>query len=641
MQKRTITAAALAATTVLTSALATSTSASAAPASKAVPNTKPAWTAKTKPLGHAASSSSVSARVYLAPKGGTDALKKEALAVSTPGNAQYRKFLTSAQYAKKYGTSASTVKSVESYLKSAGLKVTGVGASNRYVTVSGTVAAAKKAFGTTIDTYKHNGETVHAPSGSVVLPASIASAVSTVTGLDTTTKTMAPASKQQAQPAGFRNAAPCSTYYGQIAAKYQADYKTPLPAFNGKTLSYAPCGYTGPQFRSAYEGNTTLDGSGVTVAIVDAYASPSIAKDANTYATNHGDGAYAGGQLVQTKASKFVHGGNGPKGCGATGWYGEETLDVEAVHAMAPGANIHYYGAASCYDDDFLDTLAQTVDDDAAQLISNSWGEAAEAESADAIAAYEQVFMQGAVQGQSFLFSSGDDGDELANTGIKQSDLPTSDPYVTSVGGTSTGIGADGSISFQTGWGTDKYSLSSDGKSWTAAGYLYGAGGGTSTLFNQPAYQKGTTKSAYRQNPDVAMDADPNTGMLVGETQTFSDGTYYDEYRIGGTSLASPLFAGITALTLQHTGSGLGLLNPVIYANQKDFTDVLPASSSKKTPAGDVRVDFANSENADGGLLYSVRTFDNDSSLPTTKGYDTVTGVGTPNSGWTTLSTSS
>ena len=202
-----------------------------------------------------------------------------------------------------------------------------------------------------------------------------------------------------------------------------------------------------------------------------------------------------------------------------------------------------------------------------ATVVSNSWGDLEEAESADNIAAYEQVFMQGAMQGISFMFSSGDNGDEVAHSGIKQADYPTSDPYVTSVGGTSTAIGADGSLSYETGWGTQKFNLSSDGASWTPAGFLYGAGGGASSLFNQPAYQAGVAPGPYRTIPDVALDADPNTGMLIGETQTFPEGAAYGEFRIGGTSLASPLFAGMTALSLQHSGSAVGLLNPVIYQN--------------------------------------------------------------------------
>jgi subtilase family serine protease len=630
MHKRSITAAAITATTVLASAL-TATAASATPSTKSVPNTKPTWVAHATHLGHAGNSARVNARVYLSPRGGLAAVKQAANAMATPGSASYHKFLTAAQYRARFGTTDATVRSVSSYLRSAGLTVTGVGASNRYVTIKGTVAAAEKAFGAQIERYRHDGKNVQAPSSTLKVPTGLASSVLTVTGLDTSPRKVAPASKQQAPappPGGFRNARPCSIYYGQIKAKFKADFTTPLPTFNGKTLSYAPCGYTGPQFRAAYEGRTELDGSGVTVAITDAYAAPTIASDANTYANNNGDGSYLPGQLTQTVPSAFTHGDL----CGPSGWYGEETLDVEAVHAMAPGANIHYYASASCFDSDFLDTLGRVVTDDTAQLVSNSWGDVEEAESAENVAAYEAVFLQGAVEGISFMFSSGDNGDELANTGIKQADYPTSDPYVTSVGGTSTAIGPDGSIMFQTGWGTEKYSLSPDGQSWNVAvPFLYGAGGGSSALFNRPAYQNGFATGAARQDPDVAMDADPNTGMLIGETQTFPDGVYYDQYRIGGTSLASPLFAGMTALSLQRAGHGVGLLNPVIYANATTaFTDV----KGDPPEAGDVRVDYANGVDGSNGLLYSVRTFNQDSSLKTKKGYDLVTGVGTPSHAW-------
>jgi subtilase family serine protease len=627
MQKRSITAATITATTVLATALATASTATAAPSPKAVPHTAPTWTAHATHLGAAGASTKVSARVYLAPRGGLAAVKQVATAVSTPGSASYHKFLTAAQYQARFGPTAATVRSVSSYLRSAGLTVTTVGAGNRYVAVKGNVKAAEKAFGTQIERYRHRGKNVQAPASTLTVPASLASSVLTVSGLDTTPKATKPASKQAAPPpAGFRNARPCSLYYGQVKATYQADFHTKLPQFNGQTLAYAPCGYTGPQFRAAYEGSTTLDGSGVTVAITDAYAAPTIAKDATTYAANHGDGSYAPGQLVQTTPAKFTH----QAACDPSGWYGEETLDVEAVHAMAPGAKIHYYASASCFDSDFLDTLGQVVDDQDAQLVSNSWGDIEANESADNVAAYEAVFLQGATEGISFMFSSGDNGDELANTGIKQADYPTSDPYVTSVGGTSTAIGANGSITFETGWGTEKYSLSADGKSWNDVGFLYGAGGGSSALFNAPSYQAGVTGSPYRQDPDVGMDADPNTGMLIGETQTFTDGVRYDEYRIGGTSLASPLFAGMTALSLQHAGNAAGLLNPTIYASKQAFTDV----KGNPPQAGDVRVDFVNGENANDGLLYSVRTFDQDSSLKTTPGYDLTTGVGSPNPKW-------
>jgi subtilase family serine protease len=599
-------------------------SAQAASGRKQIAHTLPAWLVHAKHLGQASPGAPVNARVYLTPSGGMAQLRQFALAVSTPGSTQYRHFLTPSQYYQRFGTTGSTVAAVKSWLTGSGLRVTSVERHNRYVEVAGNVAAAEAAFGVTINRYRHNGLNVQAPSSSLSAPAGVAGAVLAVSGLDTTPSIVRPASPPKPPEPGFRNAPPCSSYYGQKIA-------SGLPAFNGKSLPYAPCGYVGTQFRSAYEGRTTLNGSGVTVAITDAFASPNIASDASTYASRNGDAAYARGQLTQVLPGSFAHQGV----CGGNGWYGEETLDVEAVHAMAQGANIRYYGAASCYDDAFLDTFAKINDEDVAQLVTNSWGGLEQGETATTLDAYKQAFLQGAAEGISYMFSSGDDGDDLAATGTKQTEYPVSDPLVTAVGGTATAIDRHGSLAWQTAWGTEKYSLSSDGTSWNLLGFLYGAGGGESSLFPQPDYQAGITPEGARGVPDVAMDADPTTGMLVGETQTFPDGVYYDQYRIGGTSLASPLFAGMTALALQHAGGrGVGLLNPTIYANASSgaFTDV----TGPGRDAGNVRVDYANGLDASGGLLYSVRTFDKDSSLDVGPGWDDVTGLGSPNSGWLT-----
>jgi subtilase family serine protease len=611
----------------------TSLPSSAAPTRRAVPRSTPTWVAKTKAVSRVSDKSDVAFRVYLAPNGGVDALKADVAAVSDPASSSYRHFLTAAKYHASYDATDATVSRVTRWLKANHLKVTGVEKNHRYLTVTGTAARTQSAFSTTLNRYRRQGRMVQANATPLKVPAAVAPLILTVSGLDTTPRLM----KHHAAPPspGFVNARPCSISYGAVKASRQADFKTPLPKFKGKVLPYAVCGYTGRQLRSAYEGTaaTSLDGAGVTVAITDAYASPTIAADAQQYAETHGDSSYTAGQLKQVVAKKFTN----EDACGPSDWYGEETLDVEAVHAMAPAANIRYYGAASCFDDDLLKTLSTVVDQNKAQLVSNSWGDTEANAPSDTVAAYEDVFLQGAMQGISFMFSSGDNGDELENTGIKQADYPTSDPFVTSVGGTSDAIDADGKFQFQTGWGTQRYSLAADGKSWVTPTFLYGAGGGSSALFNQPAYQRGVVKGALastRAVPDVGLDADPTTGMLVGQTQTFPDGVRYGEYRIGGTSLASPLFAGMTALLLQHAGGRLGALNPVIYAQagSKTFTDV------KGTPAdaGNVRVDYVNSLNADEGLRYTVRTFNQDSSLPVAAGWDPVTGIGSPNSGWVT-----
>ncbi|HEU5478009.1 MAG TPA: S53 family peptidase [Gaiellaceae bacterium] len=603
-------------------------SAQAASGRQAIPNTAPAWQAHAKNLGHAAPGAPVDARVYLTPNGGMARLQQFALAVSTPGSAQYRHFLTPTQYFQRFGTTAGTVSAVSSWLKGAGLHVTSVEQHNRYLEVTGKVAAAEAAFGVQIDRYSHDGMTVQAPAAALSAPASVAGAVLAVSGIDTTPSIVRPATQKPAPPEpGFRNAPPCSSYYGEKLA-------TTLPQFNGHTLPYAPCGYIGSQFRSAYEGGSALDGTGVTVAITDAYASPTIVSDAATYASRNGDSAYTPGQFSQSLPKTFTRVNYGPRQCGASGWYGEETLDVEAVHAMAQGAKIRYYASASCYDSDFLDTFARINDEDSAQIVTNSWGDIESAEKPTTTAAYEQAFLQGAAEGISYMFSSGDNGDEVANTGILQADYPTSDPYVTAVGGTSTAIDASGALAWETGWGTLKYGLSADGTGWDPLGFLYGAGGGESTLFAQPAYQSGITPAGARGVPDVALDADPNTGMLVGETQTFPEGVSYDQYRVGGTSLASPLFAGMTALAFQHAGGGVGLLNPTIYANATSgaFTDV----AGTPPDAGNVRADYVNGVDSADGIVYSVRTFNQDSSLTVGPGWDDVTGLGSPNPGWLT-----
>src|SRR5439155_26639648 len=137
-----------------------------------------------------------------------------------------------------------------------------------------------------------------------------------------------------------------------------------------------------------------------------------------------------------------------------------------------------------------------------------------------------------------------------------------------------------------------------------------------------------------RAVPDVGLDGDPNTGMLIGETQSFPDGTYYDVFRIGGTSLSSPLFAGMQADATEAAGGRLGFANPAIYQLARDggaaYNDVLPNRGAV------VRNDFADNIDGKNGFRYSVRTFDDDSSLWTAEGWDPVTGIGTPNATYIT-----
>lgn len=120
---------------------------------------------------------------------------------------------------------------------------------------------------------------------------------------------------------------------------------------------------------------------------------------------------------------------------------------------------------------------------------------------------------------------------------------------------------------------------------------------------------------------------DPQTGYLVGQTQAFPDGNYYDEYRLGGTSLSSPIVAGLMALADQAAGQPHGFANPLFYANPGAFYDVL----SVKTAVA--RRSYVNNVDDTNGTVDRLRTFDDYSGSPTqhtNPGWDNVTGLGVP-----------
>ena len=604
----------------------------AAPAGRSKLNgNRPAWAKSAERTGDVPAGQQLDVTVYLKWRNAAD-LDSFAAAVSNPRSAHYGQYLTPADCRARFSPSQADVDSVSSWLESQGLKVTGTPENRHWIDARGTAAEVSQAFGTTLGMYKYRGGQHRAPDSEPSMPSSLAGQVTAIVGLedgDFVTPSAAP-------PAAFVNAGPCSRYW---AAKPATD----KPKAFGKTQPYAPCGYDPAQLRGAYGTNAAVasgtDGSGQTVAIVDAYAAPTIEQDTNTYSSRHGLPQV---KLSQVWANPNLDNANGTPLCGgAAGWYGEETLDVEAVHAMAPGATIVYSGAASCFNNDMLAAVTRILDGGLAQIVSNSYGNTGEGVSAQEAQAEDDVYKQAAAQGVGMYFSSGDNGDEAARLGHPEADFPATDPWVTAVGGTSLAVGQSKDYLFETGWGTGKSSLVNG--AWSPAppgAFLYGAGGGTSKLFAQPAYQSGVVPSslsssggsAMRVVPDVAADGDPNTGMLIGETQTFSKRTEaYGEYRIGGTSLASPLFAGIMALADQAAGFHHGFANPALYAGYgtSAFRDVRPSNGKLAV----VRNDYANSVDASAGIVTSLRSLDHDSSLATAAGYDNVTGIGTPNGG--------
>jgi subtilase family serine protease len=656
--------AAIAAGALTLGSLATATAAQAANPRRAIAGSHPTWAVSAKRLSSkAVTSGSVNAKVYLAPSHQAE-LSSDVAAVSDPTSKTYRHFMSASAVRTEFAPSAAEVASVKSWLTSAGLSVTKVNAkypAGAYIGVRGSVSAAAKAFGVTFGTYRGpGGQSDRAPDQAATAPSSVASSVIAVSGLDTAKSAIKPA----LPPPGpnYWVAKPCSTYYGQKIA-------TNKPKAYGKYQPWNNCGYTPNQVRSAYGVTASGEtGKGQTVAIVDAYASPTIKADANQFATVVGDQPFAAGQFKQYKVSPYTLAGANE--CDAAGWYGEETLDVESVHGMAPDANVRYVGAASCQDSDLANADATIVDGDLASIVSNSYGEPASY--ATIQPTWDLIFQVGALEGIGFFYSSGDSGyegpGEDSISPADQVDYPTSSPYVTSVGGTSLAISKTNSYEWETSWGTLLDPLihtKNGGKKWQytppgkyPSGYDGSSGGGVSTEYSQPSYQAGvvptslatklpngtTSSTPMRVVPDVSALADPSTGILVGQTTLQPNGKTYafSLSRIGGTSVSSPTFAGIEADAQQAVGGPLGFANPAIYYLDTHFpygTTSAAYNDVTDHPLGagylaQVRNNYTNPATKQGPLLTYLRTLGIDGegadALPAVKGYDDSTGVGSP-----------
>ena len=594
----------------------------------------PTWATAANDDGTPPADTTEEGEIYLGLRNPNGAAKL-AVDVSTPGNKDYRHWLSPEGWIAQFSPTKATYNAAVSYLKSQGLTITGTPESRLYIVFRGTAAQLGDAFGTKIHSYSHHGHRLLAPSSAPSLPTSIGASVSGVSidqsRLQTRPNDVSPNPTPSSTPAagpGLVNTV-CSSYWGENTATLPTAYgRTVFPTEN--------CGYVPSQLRAIYGLGTAatagIDGAGQTVAIIDAYASPSIESDVNAYSAQNGEPGFSAGQFTQIvpSPSQFVD----TAACAEpSGWQTEETIDVESAHAIAPKANVLYVGGDNCGGG--LDLAMSTIlDNHLANIVSNSYGNVGEDVPADVIAGEENIQMQAAAEGIGLYFSSGDNGDEVANLGYASPDFPGSSPYVTSVGGTAVGVDQNNKVSFETGWGDvlDKIVQNPDGSlaySEPTPGSLLGggAGGGVSAVNKEPAYQKtvvpGSLARGKRVSPDVAALADPYTGFSIGLSPITDDSTLatgaFENQTWGGTSLASPITAAEMALAQQVTHQTIGFANPTLYAFSKvgGLRDVLPTAA----PLG-VAYTGATSHNS------YLLTLDHDTSLSTTKGYDDVTGLG-------------
>ncbi len=628
-------------------------------------------------------------------------LKNLIVEQSNPRSVHYGEYLTPEQFHRQFSPAAQDVAKVQRMLRQMGFVVEATPDSGLFVKASGTVSQIKAAFDVSQELYAYKGKVLRANAETPKIPKEMAGLVSFVAGLDDTkllrkpnhvfpgaevvrtasaavdhdTTPAAPPPPQSGVPEAF-----CSTYWGDRSAILST-----APAPYPRALPYGICGYSPQQMRAAYGADrVSEDGTGVRVGIIDIYASPTIAYDANRYSKAHDLPPLTSKNFHQILPPGIL---NVPASdpCGPQGWYQEETLDVESVHSMAPGASILYEGDTCT--DPVNTALYDLIDHRRVDIVTNSYGYNGEALPADFINSENQLFMQAAAEGMSILFSSGDLGDLAAINGIASGSWEETSPYVTAVGGTSLALFNPIGDKEEWGWGTYRASLnnatvSKDGSHIQTSGlaspfaFYSGSGGGPSLVMLAPHYQmnvpyslSGFTTLAngyvvpleapHRVTPDISMDGDPYTGFLFGETYTtthdpitdfgckpISKDTEYCEGSIGGTSLSSPLFAGVLALVNQarfsHHKGPVGFVNPALYAmlvgSPGDTLSPIVDVLAPEHPTAVLRTYLGNPHKVRVVTMNSVPSATDpdeviegaDTSFRTTPGYDNVTGLGTP-----------
>lgn len=417
--------------------------------------------------------------------------------------------MTSAQFAATYGASDADAQAVVNYLQSKGFTNIAIEPNRLFVTGNATAVQAESAFDTSLSRWNVGGATLFANSTPAKVPANLSAPIA-VLGLNDAAKMNVPHRK--------------------------AD--TGIPNY---LTSYTPQG-----FWQAYDATGTPTGAKTPIAIFAEGDLSGVVTDLRTAESANG--------VPRVPVQVVQVGLHSPDTVDA----GEWDLDTQSSTGMAESVSkLYIYDTTSLTDSDTTLEFSRFASDNLARAGSASFGECEYQAYLDgSMVAEDQVFNEAAAQGQTVFASSGDTGGFCpvaptngAPAGIPDVNYPASSPYVVSVGGTTLLTNADGSYDQEAAWV---------------------AGGGGPSLFEyQPYWQGGvapptgsacveTLACAGKTVPDVAMDADPESGASV-----YVGGT---PEGIGGTSLASPLTLGVWARLESAHGNALGFAAPDLYA---------------------------------------------------------------------------
>ncbi|HTP66786.1 MAG TPA: S53 family peptidase [Geobacteraceae bacterium] len=451
-------------------------------------------------------------------------------------------------FAKQFGADPRSIAAVKKFAGDHGLAVVEEDAARRTIVLSGTVTQFNNAFGVDLQMFEHDGGSYRGRTGTIHLPDELKDIIEAVLGLD---------NRQQARP-HFRSRLPGGNVHWHSAAAVSTSFS---PADIANLYNFP---------------NST--GQNECIAIIElggGYRTTDLKK-------------YFSELSIKTPkilAKSVDHGKNHPTG-DPGGPDGEVMLDIEVAGAVAPDARIVVHFTPNT-DAGFLDAITTAMHDttNKPSVISISWGGPESSWTQQSMTTFNQAFQAAAAMGITVCVATGDDGSsDGVDDGSDHADFPASSPYVLACGGTSLHA-ASGKITSEVVW--------NDGARGGAGG------GGVSSFFALPQWQTGlkatNSKGASsplknRGVPDVAGDADPNTGYDVRV-----DGT---DTVIGGTSAVAPLWAGLIARINSMKGSPVGFINPQLYKNPAALNDITKGNNG----------DFSASS-----------------------GWDACTGLGTPN----------
>jgi len=441
------------------------------------------------------------------------------------------KRITLNNYGDEFGAAKTDADKIEEFAKQHNLRTVFVSLPRRNIVLSGTIADMEAAFAVELSAAADGEENaIRVRQGDIYIPADLKNIIVGVFGLD---------NRPVARP------------MFQVAKK------------DGKVVSHAqaPQSFTPDQLAKIYGFPTGVTGKGECIGIIELGGGFRTADISNYFKS-------LGITEPSVKAVSVDGGTNSPTT--ADGADGEVMLDIEVAGTIAPGANIVVYFTPNT-DQGFLDAITQAVHDteNKPSVISISWGSAEVNWTEQALDNFNEAFKTAAALGVSICIASGDSGSRDGETdGKVHVDFPASSPYALACGGTKLEV-SNNQITSEVVWHESDDSAS---------------GGGVSTYFALPDYQANAsvpleidTQFKGRGVPDVAADADPDTGYKV-----LVDG---QEMVIGGTSAVAPLMAGLIALINEQQKASAGYIHPQLYAKANSCRDIT-SRNNDTTSAG-------------------------------------------------------